>query len=392
VVTGGGGPPDRLVVADLPFQGGIRLSAQQMEQAMLHTLRERGFRAGRFRLGFQSCDDSIARTGVFDEVRCAENARAYARTPAVVGVLGYVNTPCAAAAIPVLNRADPGPLAVLSALASSPALTRAVPGAPPGELRRLYPTGERNFLRVHPADDLQAVALARLAQDEGARAVAVLDDGVPEYGRLFADRFAAAAEDLGLDVVLRVSWDPQADAFDGLARRVAARGPDAVFVGGLLDTQGAEVLEALHGRLGDGPLRLLPDGFTPTPFLAERAGVAAEGAYLSVPGLLPESLRAAGRRFVRRFAPTQPGADVEPSAVYAAESTAVMLDAIARSDGSRPSVLSELFATRRRGLLGDLAFDDNGDVRSAPVTILRMKRGERSVQVFDDAALERVVG
>jgi branched-chain amino acid transport system substrate-binding protein len=222
--------------------------------------------------------------------------------------------------------------------------------------------------------------------------VAVLDDGTSEYGRLLADRFAAAAEELRLDVVMRAGWDPQAGSFDRLAGRVASRRPDAVFVGGLLDTQGAEVLEALHTHLGDGPLRLVPDGFTPTPLFAERAGVAAEGAYLSVPGLLPESLRPAGRRFVRRFAPTQPGADVEPSAVYAAESTAVMLDAIARSDGTRASVLQELFATRRRGLLGPIAFDDNGDVRSAPVTILRMRRGARGVEVFEDAALDRVVG
>ena len=69
-----------------------------------------------------------------------------------------------------------------------------------------------------------------------------------------------------------------------------------------------------------------------------------------------------------------------------------MLDAIARSDGTRASVVRELFATRRRGLLGDIAFDDNGDVRDAPVTILRIKRGERSVEVFDDAALDRVIG
>ena len=47
----GGGRPGRLIVTDLPLQGGVRLSAQQMAQAAAYVLGERGFRAGALRSG-----------------------------------------------------------------------------------------------------------------------------------------------------------------------------------------------------------------------------------------------------------------------------------------------------------------------------------------------------
>jgi hypothetical protein len=71
---------DLLVVSDLPLQGGVRITTTQMAQAIAFVFREGGFRAGRFRVAYQSCDDSVGRTGLFDEAKCAANARAYAAT------------------------------------------------------------------------------------------------------------------------------------------------------------------------------------------------------------------------------------------------------------------------------------------------------------------------
>ena len=61
--------------------------------------------------------------------------------------------------------------------------------------------------------------------------------------------------------------------------------------------------------------------------------------YLSFPGVLLEGLPPAGARWVERFGKTQGSAQIEPSAVYAAQATEVLLDAIARSDGTRASVV-----------------------------------------------------
>ena len=61
-----------------------------------------------------------------------------------------------------------------------------------------------------------------------------------------------------------------------------------------------------------------------------------------------------------------------------------VLDAIGRSDGSRSGVLDALFDTRiDDGLLGRVAFDANGDIRTSPVTILRIGSGSGGERVLD---------
>jgi DNA-binding SARP family transcriptional activator/ABC-type branched-subunit amino acid transport system substrate-binding protein len=374
-VRAGRGRADLLVVSDLPLQGGVRVTTTQMAQAIAFVLREREFRAGRFRIAYQSCDDSVARTGLFDEAKCAANARAYAENPDVVGVIGTFNSPCAVAALPELNRAPGGPLAMVSPFNSFVGLTRPGPGIDPTLPAALYPTGRRSYARVYPTDDLQGAALALLARDRGHRTVYVLDDGDPGYGGLMATAFETAASRLGMTVSGRSSWDPQARGYRALARLVARSGATAVFVGGLLDTNAARVVRDLRARLGSADV-LAPDGLTPLTLLVDRAGGAALGTYVSLAGAVTERLPAAGARFVERFGETQPGVAIEPAAVYAAQATEVLLDAIARSDGTRESVLEELFATRvRDGLLGSFGFDENGDITESPVTILRVVRG-----------------
>ena len=88
VVFAGTGQPDALVVSDLPLQGPFRADTLPMSQAVALTLKRHGFRAGRFSVGYQSCDDSTAEAGYSDEQRCRRNARAYAADPRVVGIIG----------------------------------------------------------------------------------------------------------------------------------------------------------------------------------------------------------------------------------------------------------------------------------------------------------------
>ena len=393
--VGGGGRVDALIVSDLPLQGGTQILATQMVQAITFALRERGFRAGRLRVAYQSCDDSVARTGLFDEGLCAANARAYGRARDVLGVIGPMNSPCAVRAIPELNRAPGGGLATVSPLNSFVGLTRTGVGVDPRLPGALYPTGRRTYARVHPTDDLQGAALALLARDRGRRRAFVLSDGEPGYGALMAEGFAAAARRLGLEVVGRGTWDPRRRGFRPLARRVARSGADAVFLGGLLDTGGARVLRDVRRELPAGAGDILaPDGFTPVPLLVETAGAAARDVFVSLGGVVTEGLPATGRRWVERFARTQPGVEVQPAAVYAAQATHVLLDAIAASDGTRRSVVAELLRTRvEDGLIGSFSFDPNGDVSESPVTVLRPRRQGAPGPVLstEGATVERVV-
>jgi DNA-binding SARP family transcriptional activator/ABC-type branched-subunit amino acid transport system substrate-binding protein len=389
---GGSEPAERLVVSDLPLQGGLRLSSQQMADAMAFVLRQRGFRAGRWRVAYQSCDDAVAATRLPDRTKCAANARAFGHADDVIAVVGPLNSECALAAVPELNRAR-GPLAIVSPLSSYVGLTRAGPGTPPGELRSLYPTGRRNFLRVFPADDHQVAALALLAKRLERSPVYVLDDGDDEYGRLFARQFERSASALALPIAGRASWRPGAREHRRLAARVARSRARAVFLGGQLDTGGAAVVRALSDRLGDRVAILAPDGFTPVQFLIERAGPAASGVFLSLSGIAGvDQLGTEARRFAQALSGTLAGEPLEPSAIYAAQAMDVVLDAIRRSDGTRESVLEALFETRiANGLIGSVSFDRNGDIETSPVTILRVEPGARTLSDIPGAAVDRVL-
>jgi DNA-binding SARP family transcriptional activator/ABC-type branched-subunit amino acid transport system substrate-binding protein/streptogramin lyase len=389
---GGTGEPDALIVSDLPLQGGVRISAQQMVHAMALELRERDFRAGDLTIGYQSCDDSVGRTGFFDPAKCASNGRAYLRDERVLGIVGTLNSPCTVAMLPVLNGGPEAAPAMVSPFNSYIGLTRRAPGSPPGELESLYPDSERNFARVFPADDNQAAALAALADQRGERRAFTLDDGDVLYGGMLADRFARDARERGLEVVGHDEWDPRAPDYEELAARVARARPDVVFLGGTLDGNGAGVLSALGAELGRSTTFMVPDGFTPTTFLAKEAGPAAAHTYVSVAGTVTDDLPEAGQQFASQLSETLPGVPIEPSAVYTGAATQVLLDAIERSDSTRESVTEQVFATEiDDSAIGPVSFDSNGDIVSPAVTVLRIDPGARELPAFPDAVREGVI-
>ncbi|HEX6009196.1 MAG TPA: hypothetical protein VFZ50_03705, partial [Actinomycetota bacterium] len=165
-------------------------------------------------------------------------------------------------------------------------------------------------------------------------------------------------------------------------------------VGGLIDTNAGGVIRDLRRRLSDDVDLLAPAGLTPVPLLMQKSKGAARGMYLSFPGVLPESLPPAAARWATRFGATQPGAAVAPSAVYAAQAAEVLLDAISRSDGTRRSVVEEVFRTRvADGLLGSFRFDANGDISESPMTIVQIRRGgsDNRVQSVEGTRVVRVV-
>ena len=159
---------------------------------------------------------------------------------------------------------------------------------------------------------------------------------------------------------------------------------------GLLDANGGKVVRELRTQLGSKLSLLGNEGFTPISQLLQIAGEAGKGMYVSLNGLTVERLSPSGRAFATAFAATQPSADIQPTAIYAAQAAEVLLDAIARSDGTRASVIRELFRTDvEDGFLGDFTFDANGDISESPVTILRAlgRGGSNTIQSFEGAEI-----
>jgi DNA-binding SARP family transcriptional activator/ABC-type branched-subunit amino acid transport system substrate-binding protein/streptogramin lyase len=368
------GKPDTLLAADLPLQGsGAQSQTLQMSNAIRFVLARHHYRAGRFAVGYQLCDDSSAQAGSWTPETCRANARAIAADSHVIGLIGPFNSGCAQVELPLLARASAGPVPVVSASTTYIGLTHKGPGTPPGEPSVYRARGRPIFARVVAADDRQGEANAVLAKRLGVHRLFLLDDG-GLYGRNLAAAVRSEAESLGIAIAGTARLG-EVKGYGALARGVAATHPDAVFIGAVIDEGGNELLQRLRAALGPHAQFLLPDGFTPFPVLLA-TGPAVEGATVTFPGPAPSRLTETGREFVTSFTRAI-GHQPEPYTVAVAQAAEAMLAAIAHSDGTRASVATHLLHDPiTNGILGSFHFDANGDTSRALVSVFQVKRGQ----------------
>ena len=376
-VASGGGTPDVLIASDLPLQGPGSGDPRAQEGAIRVALERRGFRAGDYTVGYQSCDPSTPQSGSFEFRKCAANASAFARAEQVLAVIGPYSSYCGSVQIPILNRAPGGPLAMVSPIATHPGHTRGGRLGEPGvggEPGVYYPTGVRNYARVVPREDLQGVAQAMLAEELGLRRVFLLHQRGEIGTRIvYTDPFSRAAGRLGVGVAGSAAFDPEAKSYDALARRVARSGAQGVFVAGFAGAEvGARLVKALRASLGQSAVIMTVDPLGPVPELLKLAGPAAHGLYMSFLDVPPSAREGspAGRSFASDYGTLD---DPVPGVLTAAQATDVVLDAIARSDGTRASVLRELRTVQvEDGVLGDFRLDRHGDITPAQIAIFRV--------------------
>src|SRR5581483_4287147 len=350
----------------------------QMTKAIAFILKQHGWKAGKYSLAYQSCDDSTAQAGKWDSGKCSANANAYAADASVVGVIGTFNSGCAEIEIPVLNRAPNGPVGMVSPANTYVGLTHAGPGTAAGEPNKYYPTGKRNYARVVAADDFQGAADATLAKQLGIKKLFILNDK-EAYGLGVATNTKNAAVKLGIKVVGFTAWDAKASSYEATALKIKKSGAQAVFLGGLICENGGKLIKDL--RAGAPNVKILaPDGFTPISAVVQQSGGKAEGMTVSVAGLPVEKLPAAGKSFAKSFCASSgascSGGQPDPYTVYAAAAAQVMLAAIGASDGSRAGVTDQLYKVTANTVLGKVKFNQNGDVTSNPVTIYKVKGGK----------------
>ena len=369
----GTGTPDYLIVSDLAEQNRSNVVTRMVE-AIKFVLAQHSYKAGRYSIGFQSCDDSTPQTQSGDLAKCASNAKAYAAEPTVIAVIGAWSSSCSSVELPILGRSPTGPLALISPTNTGPGLTHASGGSAPGEPGRYYPTGKRNFVRLVGPDDFQGAAAAQLATKLGLHRVFVADDA-ESYGLDVAGGFERAAAHLKLRVVGTASWNVSQTAFGGLVDRVARAKPDAVVLAGFVCPGCGALIKGLRARLPSARL-IGPDGFGPADALVSAIGTSADGMYLTEPGLPPDRFGPLGQELQRKFGKTfLVEAGGAPVAAQAAE---VLLDAIARSSGTRSSVMTHVLDDRvHGGILGYFSFDQYGDMTPSPVTIYRIKHGRQ---------------
>ena len=363
-----------LIASDLPLQGSGRTQTAQMTRAIKYIFSQHGWKAGKYTLAYQSCDDSTAQAGKWDSGKASANASAYAQNSSVVGVIGTFNSGAAEIEIPILNRAPNGPIAMVSPANTYVGLTHGGAGTAAGEPGKYYPTGKRNYARVVAADDYQGAADAILAKSLAIKKVYILNDR-EAYGLGVATNFRNAAKKLGVTIAGFTAWDGKASSYEALAVKIKASGAQGVFLGGLICENGGKLIKDIAAG-APGVKILAPDGFTPISAVAQQAGSSAEGTYVSVAGLPNTALKGAGAAFVKNFTKADKRSP-DPYSVYAAQAAEVMVGAIAQSNGTRADIAKQLFKLKlANSILGTVSFNANGDVTANPVTIYRIKGGK----------------
>ena len=372
----GSGNPKFIVVSDLPLQGAGRAQNLEMQQAIRFVLEKQfHFKAGPYTVGYQGCDDSTAQAGRYDPAVCTSNATGYASTSNVIGILGTFNSGCSKVELPIVNRAPGGSIPMISSANTAVGLTHNASWNSPGEPGIYYPTGRRNYARVAATDDYQGPAMVpALKTLNDAKSVYVLDDQTT-FGAGVANAFRLKAQGSGMKVAGKDIWDLNATDYTALAQKIKNSGADSVYLGGLVCDNGVKLLKDLRSVVGPKVQFAGPDGWTPESATLA-AGEAAQGMYISYAGQPLSKLGKAGKAFIlglRKYSNWK--GQMPPYPVYQGQSAQIMFRAIARSNGTRNSVVTQLFKTRVvKGIMGTFHFDKNGDiVPNKWITVERLK-------------------
>ena len=391
--SGGGGGSDSgggsvKIVSDLPLQGANRAQTTTMVNAIKLAIQERDGEVAGLKIDYESLDDATAQAGQWDPAKCAENAQKAAQDEAVIGWIGPFNSGCAATQIPTLNEAG---LAMVSPANTYIGLTK--PGGEPDEPDKYYPTGERNYARVIVADDKQGKAGVALMLEEGFESVYILDDK-ETYGKGLADQFQKAAEEQDIEVLGREGIDGSASNYRSLMNKVAQAEPDAVYFGGIIENNAAQIIKDKvgAGMSNDDVAFIGPDGIFVDALLSQ-AGDSAEGIFVTFGGLPQKELSEEGQQFVQKYEEKYDDA-IQPYTAYAYEAANVMLDAIEKASEDaggevpdRQAVVEQVLATEDyEGVLGTWSFDEDGDTTLTKLSVQTVEGGGWKLERILDVA------
>src|SRR4051794_34036194 len=217
------------VYLSVPAHGIDAQAAAAVAAGARQALADAHGRAGDRELRLVQLDDSKPEGPTWDPAVVEANAARAAKDPTAIAYIGELDKGGSAISIPVTN--DAGILQV-SPLDGLTSLTRDQPGAPPGTgPARYYPSGKRTFVRLVPADSMQAGALVKWAGQQGVRRLAIVQDD-QVFSRALAQQVAVGADRAGMTVT--GPFEPRDDpaSFEDFAAKIAQDRPDGLIYTG----------------------------------------------------------------------------------------------------------------------------------------------------------------
>lgn len=356
-----------------PLTGSSQKLGQDMVRSVEMAIEDHGGMAGGYQIEYEALDDATAAQGTWDAGKEAENAnKVVADQDAMVYIATY-NSGAAKISIPILNNAG---MPMISPANTYPGLTKSIEGlVEANEPDVYYPSGERNYCRVVPSDEIQGAVAAQWAQEMGVQKVYVLDD-TQLYGHGIAVVFAQKARELGMEVLGEEGIDYKAPDYRALMTKIKGTDPDLVYFGGLTDTNAGKLVQDMRAVGMTDVIFMGPDGLFNDDFI-KAAGQAAENTYATFGGVPPSQLTGKGAEWYQRFKEKY-NAEPDAYAVYAYEATAVALAAIDKAgEKDRAAILDAMVNTKDfDGLLGKWSFTDTCDTTLTTMSGNQVKNGK----------------
>ena len=334
--------------------------------------------------------DDVGPAGLHDPAVGAQNVRALVGDALVAGIVGPFNSSVAKAEMPITNQ---GPLAQISPANTNPCLTKE--GAAAGctgandLVPTLRPTGKVNYFRIATTDDHQGPANADyLYKTLSLKKVYVIDDA-ETYGIGIADAFSKEWQTLGGTVLGRSSEPATTTSYVSLLTQIATKNPDAIYFGGLDSTGGILIRQQMQQVPA---LKNLPfaggDGIVTSTF-SKTIGLTGGGPIYGTVATIDEAQVPSAQAFLNEYNMVYGAANLGAYSAASYDCANILIQAIktALANGAhtpkdssdaagakafRAAVIAAIQGISFSGVLGNQAFDQNGDTTNRIITIYKV--------------------
>jgi len=292
-------------------------------------------------------------------------ANTFASDPALLGVMGHLNSGVSIPASKVYNE---NKIVQVSPASTNPALTQ---------------QGYSNVFRVCATDDVQGPVGAESAYNEfGLKTAVVIDDSTP-YGEGLAAEFAKKFEELGGTIYFSEKTADKDSDFNALVTKIKDKNPDVIYYGGIYNAGALLAKQASDAGI-TAPL-MGGDGLYDGEYINLAGADQSEGDLCTSVGL-PVSELPKGQEFQTAYKAKYPNDEIAAYDAYSYDATNVIINAILKvaaeqgvadikSPAARDAIVVAVAATTGDGVTGTLGFDDKGDTTNKAITTYQVEGG-----------------
>jgi branched-chain amino acid transport system substrate-binding protein len=278
-----------------------------------------------------------------------------------VAVIGHFNSGCSIPASRIYAQAG---LPMISPASSNPELTNQQLSS-----QWVYP---KLIFRVNTTDNVQGAWGAEFAMKNLAvKSAAVIHDKTA-YGQGVAEEFQKRFKELGGKVTAFDGLQTGDRDFRALLTRIKGTQPGLIYFGGVYSEGGILLRQARD--LGFKGYFLGSEANYDQAFI-DTAGPAAEGAFITFLGCLPQWMPSA-KEFLQKFKEHYPGVANKSYDHYGYEAAGIVVEAVKNVGPDRKKIIDYLRGIKYAGVLGTTQFDEKGDTLNKTITIFRITDGK----------------